>query len=76
MDTLFWQRRYVYDTHGNKIEESRIKADGTVLWKVRHAYTYDAIGNWTQRVTTKWSEGINPSEFAPAEITCRTITYE
>jgi YD repeat-containing protein len=75
-NTLMWRRHYTYDTHGNRLEEFLHKANGTLESRWRYTYdTYDTYGNWLQRTESKWVHDPVPAEFAPVQVTYRTLLY-
>ena len=64
------------DDKGNKIEETEFQTlDGPVKDKYSYAYEFDAKGNWTKRVTSKWVTKDGKSSFVAEYILYRTLTY-
>ncbi|HXR98990.1 MAG TPA: hypothetical protein VN724_00420 [Pyrinomonadaceae bacterium] len=82
LETLFYSgdgslnRRFfaTVDDKGNKIEETQT-SDGPVKDKYSYAYEFDAKGNWTKRVTSKWVTKDGKSSFVAEYILYRTLTY-
>lgn len=65
-----------FDDKGNKVEEAEFDTlDGPVRDKYSYAYEFDAKGNWTKRVTSKWVTKDGKSSFVPQYVNYRTITY-
>ena len=84
LETLFYSRdgslnrRLVatVDDKGNKIEETEFQTpDGPVKNKYSYAYEFDAKGNWTKRVVSKWVTKDGKSSFVAEHILYRTLTY-
>jgi len=69
--------KYVFtsDDKGNRTETARYNAKDEMVEKARYAYEFDLNGNWTKKTSSKWSINSANSQFEPAEVTFRVITY-
>lgn len=69
------KEEYAYDEKGN-ISEMTVRDEGNnVLSKEVYTYEYDAIGNWTKRVTYAVVYEGGKVRQEPTEATYRNITY-
>jgi YD repeat-containing protein len=69
------KEEYAYDDKGN-ISEMTVRDSGNnILSKEVYAYEYDAIGNWTKRVTYVVVYEGGKVRQQPTEATYRNITY-
>jgi len=67
---------YTLDDKGNEIEEViyEIK-DDSVRSRYSYSYAFDAKGNWTKRVSSKWGIKDGKEGYQPYSVYYRTITY-
>ncbi|HEX8456431.1 MAG TPA: hypothetical protein VF656_03840 [Pyrinomonadaceae bacterium] len=71
-------QKYVYtlDDKGNEIEEIVYETKrNTVRNKYAFTYEFDAQGNWTKRVSTRWESKDGKEGYQPYSVYYRTITY-
>jgi YD repeat-containing protein len=74
--SLLWQRHYTYDTHGDRSEEVLYNGNGTLQSRWRYTYEgYDPYGNWLKRTEAKWVQTADHADFAPVQVTYRTLRY-
>ena len=65
----------VLDDKGNEVEQTTFRPDGSIWDKYSYASEFDAKGNWTKRVTSKWVTKDGKSSFVPQYAEYRTIVY-
>ncbi len=64
---------FTYDTKGNHLYEAHYGPGGSVKSRQYFKYEYDAMGNWTQRMTFERASnrtGPHPVEVEYREIPC------
>jgi hypothetical protein len=64
-----------YDAKGNVLESSYDLEDNRFDQKSSYSYDFDAQGNWTRRVRSKWVTKDGKSSFVPTDVSYRKITY-
>lgn len=69
------KEEYKYDDAGHAIERLQRDADGTPRSREIYTYEYDAIGNWTKRMTLLMVIEGGKVTYEPVEITYRVIAY-
>jgi hypothetical protein len=69
------QEAHKYDAQGNLSETVVRDARGAVLSKTIYEYELDGFGNWIRMTASVAVAGSGKVEYAPTEITKRTITY-
>lgn len=69
--------RYVYRFDGGTLptQLAKYNAAGVVVEEQKYDYEFDSKGNWTKKTTSKRMSGNDRSDFEPAEVASRTITY-
>lgn len=65
----------ILDKDGNEIERTSFDQDGSIREKYKLAYEFDAHGNWIKRITSKPVTKDGGSDYAPAYVDYRTISY-
>jgi YD repeat-containing protein len=74
-DAQAGREEYAYDEQGNLNEMTVRDQNNNIVSKEVYNYEYDAVGNWTKRVTsTAIYEGGQVKQ-QPTEVTHRNITY-
>lgn len=67
---------YLTDDRGVEVEETVYETkDGSVRSRYSYSYEFDAKGNWTKRVSSKWGNKDGVEGFHPYSVRYRTITY-
>lgn len=66
----------IYGSRQNPTEVIWYGANGTITKKETSTYAWDALGNWTKRITVRWVTTMDGnSYFEPPLVTYRTLTY-
>ncbi len=67
---------YTLDDKGNEVEEVIYETkDNSVRSKYSYSYEFDAKGNWTKRVSSKWGTKDGKEGYQPSSVYYRTLTY-
>ena len=67
---------YTLDDKGNEIEEVIYETkNDSVRSKYTYGYEFDAKGNWTRRVSSKWGTKDGKEGYHPYSVYYRTVTY-
>ncbi|MDH4188332.1 MAG: hypothetical protein OEV08_15185 [Nitrospira sp.] len=70
------RRTYRYDDKLGLLEKTFAKANGEIALREKYDYEFDAEGNWTKRVTSRWVGGVSgEGHFEMTDITKRQISY-
>lgn len=69
------RREYKHDGKGNVIEEITYKSDNSIQEKKVYKYMFDSIGNWTNKITSIFSNHSGKLSPDSSSTTFRTITY-
>jgi hypothetical protein len=64
------------DGKGNEIEKVIYETkDNSIRGRYSYSYEFDAKGNWTKRVSSKWGAKEGKEGYQPYSVDYRTITY-
>lgn len=67
-------QRYAYNVNGEKIEDSNLNTDGSILTQSIYQYEWDDIGNWLTK-KTYYTDNLNESYNKLTENYRRRISY-
>jgi hypothetical protein len=75
-EKLYSKRVETLDVKGNVVEATDIDPkDGSVKNKRSFTYEFDAKGNWIKKTSSIWVTKDGRSDYEPASVAYRTITY-
>jgi hypothetical protein len=76
-NTEGWKYRWTYTLNDRDVTigGTKLNPDGKLIQREAYEYEFDAAGNWTRRVTSKWVREKGKDSSVPMEVTYQVIEY-